>query len=114
MNALSMTKAEYEQKARQFAKERERVKKDPWRLAYHIMPDSGWLNDPNGLCQFHDIYHIYYQYSPFDIEGKVKLWGHVTTKDFCTWKQEEPVLFPDCRYDLRGAYSGSAYILREM
>ncbi len=110
MNVLSMTKAEYEQKARQFAKERERVKKDPWRLAYHIMPDSGWLNDPNGLCQFHDIYHIYYQYSPFDIEGKVKLWGHVTTKDFCTWKQEEPVLFPDCRYDLRGAYSGSAYI----
>ena len=31
---------------------RERVRADESRLAYHLMPETGWLNDPNGLCQF--------------------------------------------------------------
>lgn len=37
---------------------------DPWRLKFHLMPPQGWLNDPNGLCQFHGIYHIFFQYRP--------------------------------------------------
>ena len=24
---------------------------DPFNLSYHISPITGWLNDPNGLCQ---------------------------------------------------------------
>lgn len=24
------------------------VDADPWRLHYHLMPEVGWLNDPNG------------------------------------------------------------------
>ena len=28
---------------------RERVRADESRLAYHLMPETGWLNDPNGL-----------------------------------------------------------------
>lgn len=110
MRSLSMNKAEYEKKAQEYEQERALVAQDAWRLHYHIMPETGWLNDPNGLCQFHGVYHVYYQYSPFDVEGKVKLWGHVTSKDLLHWKQEEPVLFPDSRYDLRGVYSGSAWI----
>ena len=58
-----------------------KIAKDPKRLTYHLMPEKGWLNDPNGLCQFKGIYHIYYQYDPFDINGDLKLWAHVTTKD---------------------------------
>ena len=26
--------------------------RDPDRLAFHLMPETGWMNDPNGLCQF--------------------------------------------------------------
>ena len=55
-----------------------RVQSDPHALRYHLMPQLGWLNDPNGLCQFHGIYHIYYQYDPFDVNGDLKLWGHLT------------------------------------
>ena len=59
----------------------EEVQQDPWRLKYHLMPPVGWLNDPNGLCQFQDVYHIFYQYAPLDAEGKaLKGWGHYTTK----------------------------------
>lgn len=89
---------------------REKVKKDPRRLQFHLMPETGWLNDPNGLCQFHGIYHIYYQYTPFEPTGELKLWGHYTTKDFIHYKQDEPVLFPDSDYDAHGAYSGSAFV----
>lgn len=110
MNALSMNKEEYLKKTQEYQEERKRVQQDPWRLAYHIMPESGWLNDPNGLCQFHGTYHFYYQYSPFDVNGKVKLWGHVTSSDLIHWQQQEPLLFPDSRDDIRGVYSGSAYI----
>ena len=49
--------------------EKERVNKDYWRLKFHLMPPVGWLNDPNGLCEFNGEYHIFYQYSPFDANG---------------------------------------------
>lgn len=107
---LSMTKQEYEVLYEQYQEERNKVAKDPWRLHYHLMPESGWLNDPNGLCQYHGVYHIYYQYSPFDVEGKTKLWGHMSSRDMINFQQEEPVLFPDHRVDERGVYSGSAFI----
>ena len=46
------------------------VQNDPWRLKFHIMPETGWLNDPNGAIQFNGVYHIYYQYVPKDpLEG---------------------------------------------
>ena len=89
---------------------RERVRADESRLAYHLMPETGWLNDPNGLCQFQGLYHIYYQYTPFEPTGEIKLWGHYTTRDFIYYKQEEPALFPDQDLDAHGVYSGSAYV----
>lgn len=89
---------------------RELATKDKDRLNYHIMPTSGWVNDPNGLCQFKGVYHIYYQYSPFDVNGKLKLWGHITTEDFIKYQEHEPVLYPDFRYDQNGVYSGSAVV----
>lgn len=89
---------------------RDQVKLDPDRLHYHLMPETGWLNDPNGLCQFHGTYHIYYQFTPFEPTGELKLWGHYTTKDFIHFQNEEPVLFPDANFDAHGVYSGSAFI----
>lgn len=89
---------------------RELAAKDKDRLNYHIMPTSGWVNDPNGLCQFKGVYHIYYQYSPFDVNGKLKLWGHITTEDFIKYQEHEPVLYPDFRYDQNGVYSGSTVV----
>ena len=68
---------------------------DPDRLKFHLMPKTGWLNDPNGLCQFDGTYHIYYQYTPFEPTGELKTWGHYTTKDFIHYKDYGPVVFPD-------------------
>lgn len=89
---------------------RDNVAKDKNRLHYHLMPPTGWLNDPNGLCQKDGIYHIYFQYTPYDSGWGTKLWGHYTTKDMITFKQEEPFLYPDQDIDRDGVYSGSAFV----
>ena len=39
--------------------------KDPYRPMLHIAPPVGWLNDPNGLCQYQGVYHAFYQFAPF-------------------------------------------------
>lgn len=89
---------------------RNNVKRDKNRLLYHLMPPVGWLNDPNGLCQKDGIYHIYFQYSLFDSQGGIKLWGHYTSKNFIEFEEHEPFLFPDTYMDRDGVYSGSAFV----
>ena len=89
---------------------RENVKRDKNRLHFHMMPPTGWMNDPNGLCQFHGINHIYFQYTPFLAGWGTKLWGHYTTKDWIHYEEEEPFLFPDTKWDRDGVYSGSAIV----
>lgn len=86
------------------------VNQDEWRLKLHLMPPVGWLNDPNGLCQYKGIYHVYYQYSPYDVHGKTKFWGHYTSKDLLNWRREKTVFYPDHLSDENGVYSGSTYL----
>lgn len=56
------------------------------------------------------MFHIYYQYTPFEPTGELKLWGHYKTRDFIHYIDDGPVLFPDTDYDAHGVYSGSAYV----
>ena len=79
-----------------------------YRLGHHLMPPVGWLNDPNGLCWFQGKYHVFFQYSPFSVEGGLKFWGHYTSEDMLSWKYEGVPLYPDAPYDCHGVYSGSA------
>jgi len=83
------------------------ITEDPWRLKFHIMPETGWLNDPNGAIQFDGLYHIYYQYVPETPLGGATHWGHMTSKDLVHFKQEPIFMSPDQTYDVDGVYSGS-------
>ncbi len=83
---------------------------DYYRLNYHLMPPSGWLNDPNGLVEFQGRTHIYYQYSPFTTGWGMKLWGHYSTDDYVTFKSYDPFLYPDIEEDRSGVYSGCAIV----
>ena len=78
-----------------------------YRQQFHLMPETGFLNDPNGLCRFDGEYHIFHQYAPEGLSGP-RGWGHVSTRDFCTYHNDGMVLFPDTSFDRNGAYSGSA------
>lgn len=104
-----VTREDYKSWHRGSQEYRDRVNASPYRLFYHLMPETGWLNDPNGLCQIDGVYHIYYQFTPFEPTGEIKLWGHFTTRDFVHYVNEEPVLFPDRDFDAHGVYSGCAF-----
>ena len=78
------------------------------RLTHHLMPPTGWLNDPNGLCWYKGRYHVFFQYSPFEANGGLKFWGHYSSEDMINWRYEGVPLLPDSVYDCHGVYSGSA------
>lgn len=84
--------------------------KDQWRLTYHIMPEKGWLNDPNGAIQFNGLYHIYYQYVPETPLGGATHWGHMTSKDLVHFNQEPIFMSPDQPFDSHGVYSGGGFV----
>lgn len=79
-----------------------------WRQGYHMMPQTGWLNDPNGLAYFQDTYHIYHQYEPYKATGGATHWGHKTSEDLVHFQEEVIFLSPDQPFDQDGVYSGSA------
>lgn len=80
-----------------------------FRQEIHLMPPTGWINDPNGLCQFGGVFHAYFQYSPFHAAGGVKMWGHCISRDMVRWEYKGAVLYPDQPFDCHGVYSGSAF-----
>ena len=83
--------------------------KDPYRLKLHLTPPAGWLNDPNGLCQYNGTYHAFYQYVPENALGKGrKCWGHAVSSNLIHWKDEGIFLEPDRPFDRDGVYSGCA------
>ncbi len=91
-------------------KKQSEIAQNPHRLKLHLMPPVGWMNDPNGLCQFHGTYHVFYQYCPLDAVGSMKAWGHYTSEDLIHWKQLEAPFLPDQPFDKDGVYSGSAFL----
>ena len=88
----------------------EKEEKLLFREHFHLMPPVGWLNDPNGLCQIEGVYHAFFQYSPFDAEGGVKMWGHYISDNMLDWKYQGVALYPDQPFDCHGVYSGSALV----
>ena len=81
-----------------------------FRQRFHVMPPVGWMNDPNGLCQFDGVFHAYFQYAPFDARGGFVFWGHATSRDLLHWEYGRAAIAPDTPYDCHGAYSGCAVV----
>lgn len=65
------------------------------RPAIHFTPDYGWINDPNGLVYQDGLYHLYFQYNPFDTEWDNMSWGHAVSEDLLHWNQKDITLLPD-------------------
>lgn len=79
-----------------------------YRHKYHLMPPTGWLNDPNGLSYYGGNYHVFFQYAPEDARGGDKCWGHYQSPDLLNWEYTGIAIYPDTEYDRNGAYSGGA------
>ena len=83
---------------------------DFWTPQFHLFPPQGWMNDPNGLCQFKSVYHAFYQYTPEWPANELRFWGHAVSKDLLSWETLPIAISPDTACDKDGAFSGSAWI----
>ena len=87
------------------------MSRDHWRNGFHIMPPTGWLNDPNGLCQLGGTYHVFFQYSPdWPAPHAPRGWGHFVSDDLTHWRAvgRDFAIAPDTPDEASGAYSGCA------
>ena len=88
---------------------KENVAKSPWRASYHIEPETGLLNDPNGFSYFNGKFQLFYQSWPFGAAHGLKQWVHTESEDLVHFTETGVKLLPDHDNDSHGAYSGSAY-----
>ncbi|KAF1297808.1 sucrose-6-phosphate hydrolase [Enterococcus sp. JM4C] len=79
-----------------------------WRLHYHIQPQTGLLNDPNGFSYFNEKWHVFYQSYPMGPVHGIKSWYHMSSANLVDWQAEGTTLLPDGPFDSHGVYSGSA------
>lgn len=84
------------------------VQKSKWRLGFHIQPQTGLLNDPNGFSFFNNQWHLFYQSYPFGPVHGLKSWHHLTSTDLIHWKDLGLALQPSNHFDSHGIFSGSA------
>ncbi|KHD36209.1 levanase [Clostridium acetobutylicum] len=82
-------------------------RREAYRPQYHFTPDIGWMNDPNGMVYYHGVYHLFYQYNPYDTVWGPMHWGHAESKDMINWKQKPIALAPDANGDI---FSGSVVV----
>lgn len=78
---------------------------------YHLEPDRGLLNDPNGLAYFQGKYYVFFQWNRFEKNHSYKEWGLFTSTDMIHWEFNGSALLPDQIYDIQGVYSGSGYVI---
>ena len=81
---------------------------NPYKLAYHIEPATGLLNDPNGLIKFKDTFYFFHQWNRFSTDHSYKEWGMFTSNDMVHWSSHGSAIIPDRDIDKNGVYSGSA------
>lgn len=80
------------------------------KQTYHLEPQIGLLNDPNGLAYYKGKYHVFFQWNRFEKNHSYKEWGHFTSENMTTWTFEGSALLPDQPYDKNGVYSGSSLV----
>ena len=93
-----------------------RDRRDVFRPFLHYTPEFGWVNDPNGLLKYtspvtgETVWHMFYQYNPYDWVWGNMHWGHAVSRDLIHWEELSPALCPD---DDGTMFAGSAIVDRE-
>jgi beta-fructofuranosidase len=85
-----------------------RVKGDPDRPVYHVLPPANWNNDPNGPIYYKGHYHLFYQHNPYGDDWGNMHWGHVRSKDLAHWEHLPIALWPSKSKGEEHVFSGCA------
>lgn len=79
-----------------------------YKMTYHIEPNRGLINDPNGFIQYKDTYYFFHQWNRFGLDHSYKEWGLFTSKDMLHWQSQGSAILPDREEDRNGVHSGSS------
>jgi len=80
---------------------------DPHRPRFHLLPPSGWMNDPNGVVHWRGRYHVFYQHNPLAPRWGTPSWGHAVSDDLVRWEHVPIALAPEMPpVDVDGCWSG--------
>lgn len=80
------------------------------RPLFHITGGKGWINDPNGLIKFKGLYHVFFQYYPYDTNWGPMHWGHNVSSDLIHWEELPPALLPKTYSNEDGCFSGTSIV----
>ena len=80
---------------------------EQFRPQFHYTPESGWMNDPNGMVFYDGEYHLFYQFYPYSTVWGPMHWGHAVSNDMVNWEHLPVALYPDNNGQI---FSGSAVI----
>jgi beta-fructofuranosidase len=83
-----------------------RVRDDPDRPAYHLLPPAHWNNDPNGPIHYKGWYHVFYQHNPYGDGWGHMHWGHWRSRDLVTWEHLPIALWPSRSRGEEHVFSG--------
>lgn len=53
---------------------------------YHLAPERGWLNDPNGMVRHEGRWHVFFQHNPAGPFHDAIAWGHASSPDLLGWE----------------------------
>jgi beta-fructofuranosidase len=88
-----------------------KLKHDPLRPQYHLLPAANWMNDPNGPIFYKDRYHMFFQYNPNGAYWGDMHWAHATSPDMIHWQHEPAAIAPTPGgWDRDGVFSGSVVL----
>ncbi|MDO5661417.1 MAG: glycoside hydrolase family 32 protein [Brachybacterium sp.] len=80
---------------------------DPHFPDLHRVHRAGWINDPNGIMRIGDRWHVFFQYNPHSARHDRIRWGHVSSPDLVSWREEPMGPQPrDGEADADGCWSG--------
>ena len=81
---------------------KENIAKSPWRASYHVEPQTGLLNDPNGFSYFDGKWIVFYQNFPFGAAHGLKCWVQLESDDLVHFTETGLRVLPDTALDSHG------------
>lgn len=67
---------------------KQQVDQSKFRQQFHIQPETGLLNDPNGLIFYKGKYYVSHQWFPLGAVHGLKYWYNYTSDDLINFKAE--------------------------
>lgn len=83
---------------------------DYLRPQYHVMPNTGWTNESYGLTWYNGKYHMFSQKNPNSPTLYFMHWGHFSSPDLVSWKEEKIALAPQPGFSDFGCWSGTTIL----